>query len=69
MNNRLYQFPVDSQGVPYTYTLGSIPYMEASSGVSNFFKFFRVDAVRRFNYLNHPNVSPWEIRMKATFDF
>ena len=65
----LYQFPVDGLGVPYTYTLTKTPYIEASVGVANVLKFFRVDLVKRLNYLDNPNVSQWGIRTRATFDF
>lgn len=65
----LYQFPVDAQGVPYTYTLSNTPYMEASVGVANVLKLFRIDLVKRLNYLDHPNVSQWGVRARATFDF
>lgn len=68
-NPALYQFPVDARGVPYTYTLNQTPYAEASVGISNVLKFFRVDLVKRLNYLDHPNVSQWGIRARATFDF
>ncbi|MFD2935757.1 DUF5686 and carboxypeptidase-like regulatory domain-containing protein [Spirosoma flavum] len=65
----LYQFPVDALGVPYTYTLNKTPYIEASAGIANVLKFFRIDLVKRLNYLDHPNVSQWGIRTRATFDF
>jgi hypothetical protein len=65
----LYQFPTDTRGVPYTYVLNQTPYMEASVGVANVLKFFRIDLVKRLNYLDNPNVSQWGIRARATFDF
>ncbi len=65
----LYQFPVDAFGVRYTYTLSRMPYVEASVGIANVLKFFRIDLVKRLNYLDHPNVSQWGIRARATFDF
>ncbi|GAB2572839.1 DUF5686 and carboxypeptidase-like regulatory domain-containing protein [Spirosoma areae] len=68
-NPALYQFPVDALGIPYTYTLTKTPYIEASVGVANVLKFFRIDLVKRLNYLDHPNVSQWGIRTRATFDF
>ncbi|WP_240625718.1 DUF5686 and carboxypeptidase-like regulatory domain-containing protein [Spirosoma pollinicola] len=68
-NPSLYQFPTDAFGVPYTYTLNKTPYIEASAGVANVLKFFRIDLVKRLNYLDHPNVSQWGIRARATFDF
>ncbi|UHG94122.1 DUF5686 and carboxypeptidase-like regulatory domain-containing protein [Spirosoma oryzicola] len=69
LNPSLYQFPVDASGVPYTYTLNKTPYLEASVGVANVLKFFRIDLVKRLTYLDHPNVSPLGIRARATFDF
>ena len=69
LNPTLYQFPVDAAGVPYTYTLTRTPYVEVSAGVSNVLKFFRIDLVKRLNYLDNPNVSQWGIRARATFDF
>ncbi|WP_255474242.1 DUF5686 and carboxypeptidase-like regulatory domain-containing protein [Pontibacter qinzhouensis] len=68
-NPELLQFPVDAAGVPITYTLERKPYVEASVGVGNIFNFFRVDVVRRFSYLEHPNVSEIGIRGRFKFDF
>ncbi|WP_187263573.1 DUF5686 and carboxypeptidase-like regulatory domain-containing protein [Pontibacter beigongshangensis] len=68
-NPELLQFPVDASGVPITYTLEKKPYVEASVGVGNIFNFFRVDVVRRFSYLEHPNVSEIGIRGRFKFDF
>jgi hypothetical protein len=65
----LYQFPVESNGQPITYALGGTPYMEGGVGIENIFKFMRVDLVRRFDYLDHPNVSPYGIRARVKFDF
>lgn len=45
------------------------PYMEAGFGISNIFKIIRIDAVRRLNYLDHPNVSKWRIQGQFLFDF
>jgi hypothetical protein len=65
----LYQFPVTSTGQPITYALGRTPYVEGSVGIENIFKFVRVDLVRRFNYLDHPDVSKWGIRALVQFYF
>lgn len=62
-------FPTNDQGIPSTYSLEREPYMEGSVGIGNIFKFFRVDLVRRFNYLDHPNVSKSGIRFRFKFDF
>jgi hypothetical protein len=65
----LYQFPVDDKGVPITYTLGRTPYVEGSVGIENIFKFIRIDYVRRFNYLDHPEVPSSGVRVRVKFDF
>ncbi len=65
----LYQFPVDGNGQPIAYALGRTPYVEGSVGVENIFKFIRVDLVRRFNYLDHPDVTKWGIRTRVDFNF
>jgi hypothetical protein len=65
----LYQFPVTSTGQPITYALGKTPYMEGSVGIENIFKFVRIDLVRRFTYLDHPDVSKWGIRTLVQFNF
>ncbi|MDB5109576.1 MAG: hypothetical protein JWR67_690 [Mucilaginibacter sp.] len=65
----LYQFPVTSTGQPITYALGGVPYMEGSVGIENIFKFLRVDLVRRFDYLDHPEISKYGIRARVKLDF
>ena len=59
----LYSFP---EG---TYTLGSTPYMEASAGVENIFKFLRIDYVWRLNYLDNADIQRRGIRMTMHFTF
>ncbi|MCC6463584.1 MAG: carboxypeptidase-like regulatory domain-containing protein [Saprospiraceae bacterium] len=58
----LYRFPTYPDGSPITYTLEAKPYVEASIGISNIFKVFRVDLVRRFTYLDHPGAPKYGIR-------
>jgi hypothetical protein len=65
----LYQFPVASNGQPITYALGKTPYIEASLGIENIFKILRVDLIRRFTYLDHPEVAKWGIRTLVQFSF
>lgn len=65
----LFQFPVNGNGQPITYALGRTPYVEGSVGIENIFKFIRVDLVRRFNYLDHPDVAKWGIRTRVDFNF
>jgi len=69
LNSSLYQFPVTATGQPITYALRGTPYMEGGVGIENIFKFMRVDLVRRFDYLDHPNVTPYGIRARVKFDF
>ena len=47
----------------------SEPYYEAGAGIENIFKLFRVDAIWRFSYLDHPNTSPFGIRATMQFSF
>lgn len=65
----LLQFPVNTSGVATTYSLGSQPYMEGSIGIGNILKVIRLDVVRRFNYLDNPNVSKYGLRAKVQFEF
>ncbi|SDF03074.1 CarboxypepD_reg-like domain-containing protein [Mucilaginibacter pineti] len=65
----LYQFPVDANGQQITYALGKTPYVEGSVGIENIFKFIRIDFVKRFNYLDHPDVASWGFRTRVKFDF
>jgi predicted small secreted protein len=69
LSSSVYQFPTDANGAPITYALGNKPYMEASVGVENIFKFVRVDFVKRLSYLDHPDIASYGIRVKIKFDF
>ncbi len=68
-NPTLYQLPINGNGQPITYFMGKTPYIEGSVGIENIFKFIRVDLVRRFTYLNDPDVAKWGIRARALFTF
>ena len=68
-NPELYRFPVSNDGKLITYSLDKGPYMEGSVGIGNIFKFFRVDLVKRFSYLDHPNVSQIGVRARFKFEF
>jgi hypothetical protein len=65
----LFRLPIAADGTPTTYSLQKKPYIEGSIGVGNIFNFFRVDLVRRFTYLDNPNVSKYGLRMRFRFDF
>ena len=66
--NDLFLFPTDSSGVPLTYTLENKPYIEASFGFSNIFRILRVDFIKRFSYLDNPNVDDFGIRVQLRLD-
>jgi hypothetical protein len=67
-NSDLLPFPVNSQGVQTTYTFGRLPYAEGSIGLGNIFKVLRIDLVKRFNYLDHPDVPSYGIRAKIKIE-
>ncbi|TDO20647.1 DUF5686 and carboxypeptidase-like regulatory domain-containing protein [Pedobacter duraquae] len=65
---QLMQFNKNSAGVPTTYTFDKLPYMEGSVGIGNIFKILRLDGVRRFNYLDHPNAPKYGVRIKLKIE-
>ena len=66
--SELFMFPTDENGVPLTYTLESKPYIEGSIGLSNILRVLRVDFVKRFTYLDNPNVDDFGIRIQFRLD-
>jgi hypothetical protein len=68
-NDDLYRFATGTDGKPLTYALSNGPYLEASVGIGNILKFFRVDLVKRLTYLDNPQVSEYGIRGRFKFDF
>ena len=65
----LFAFPNDAGGRPTTFSLDRGPYVEGSVGIANIFKLFRIDLVRRFTYLDHPQVAEWGIRGRFRLEF
>ena len=47
----------------------SKPYLEASVGIHNIFRFFHVDYVRRFTHLDHPDASKRSLRFGFSVKF
>jgi len=45
------------------------PYMEVAAGLENIFKIFRVDALWRLNYLDHPDIAKFGIRAAFEIQF
>jgi hypothetical protein len=68
INTQQMKFPL-TKGLTTTYPLGSQPYIEASVGLYNIFTFLRLDLVKRYTYLDHPNVSNLGLRASANFSF
>src|SRR5215204_980481 len=68
-NETLYNYPVNENGLTTTFSLNDGPYVEGSVGVGNIFKLVRLDLVKRFTYLHHPDVAEWGIRARMRFDF
>lgn len=68
-NPTLMDFAKDEKGRYKTYTLEKEPYIEANVGIDNIFKVMRIDYVRRFTYLDNPNISKWGIRFRFRFTF
>jgi hypothetical protein len=62
------KFPF-SNGQLETYSLSRTPYVEGGFGIANIFKLVRVDFIKRFTYLNHPDIPTWGIRVRTKFDF
>jgi hypothetical protein len=61
-------FPV-TNGVTSTFAMTGQPYIEASVGIYNIFSILRVDLIKRFTYLNNPNVSSLGILFSTNFSF
>jgi len=68
-SEEVYKQPIEADGTPITYSIGAIPYIEGSVGIGNILKFFRVDLIRRFTYLDHPHTVKYGIRVRLKFDF
>ncbi|QQL49136.1 DUF5686 and carboxypeptidase-like regulatory domain-containing protein [Mucilaginibacter ginkgonis] len=64
----LYRFPTGGASGTGTYSLGSKPYLEGGVGIGNIFKLIRVDVIKRFNYLDHPGVTPYGLKLSFSPD-
>ena len=61
-------FPT-TNGVTSTFAITGTPYIEAGVGIYNIFSFLRIDLIKRFTYLNNPNISTWGILFSSNFNF
>jgi Family of unknown function (DUF5686)/CarboxypepD_reg-like domain len=62
------QFPL-TNGQVETFALTRTPYIEGGFAIANIFKLIRIDFIKRFTYLNHPDIPNYGIRFRARFDF
>ena len=62
-------FPNNGNHDYTTFRLNGTPYVEANIGVDNIFKVLRLDYVRRFTYLDNPDIAKWGIRFRLRFTF
>jgi Family of unknown function (DUF5686)/CarboxypepD_reg-like domain len=61
-------FPV-TNGATSTFVLDHQPYVEAGVGIYNIFSFIRLDLIKRFTYLNNPNISTLRLLVSTNFNF
>ncbi len=67
-----YSTPVDERqgaSAPFFGGFGRMPYMEASIGIENIFKFIRVDALWRLTYRDNPDIQKFSVRVTLSFYF
>lgn len=64
----LFRFPTGSNGIPLTYTLSKMPYIEGSIGVSNLFRILRIDLIKRFTYIHNPDIQTLGVRVQIRLD-
>ncbi len=76
LNADLFKFPTAKDGSTSTFAFDKgIPYVEASVGIMNLFKLFRVEFLQRLTYLDNPGVPTMfgvkglGIRAKGKIDF
>ncbi|MDP4252288.1 MAG: DUF5686 family protein, partial [Bacteroidota bacterium] len=61
-------FPT-TNGTVSAFVLGHQPYVEAGVGIYNIFSFIRLDLIKRFTYLGHPDISSLGLRVSTNFNF
>lgn len=69
LSNGVVEFDTDVDGVPLTHGLGKTPYWEASAGVDNILRLFRLEYVRRLTHTNFPNISKDRLRFTMSINF
>ena len=68
-SNQVIEFQKDEEGDYMTYPMKSKIYYEGFVGIDNIFKIFRVQYLRRFNYLDHKDARKETLRLSLYFKF
>jgi len=68
-NEDLFAFPTNGEGEQSTFAFGNRPYLEASVGLENIFKFLRVEYIRRLSYLDLPGARRDGLRFSVKVGF
>jgi hypothetical protein len=68
LNSDLFMFPTGPDGNPVTFSLDKKPYIEGSVGISNILRILRIDLIKRFSYLDNPNVKGIGLRLQLKLD-
>lgn len=69
LSNSVVHFDRDKDGNKMSHVLGKDPYWEGYVGIDNILKVVRVQYMRRFNYLNNPNLTKERFRVSLNFNF
>lgn len=62
-------FDRDDEGRIATRTIGQRPYVEATVGLENVFRFFTVEYVKRLSYRDYDNIRKERVRFSVHFNF
>ncbi|MDB4285724.1 DUF5686 and carboxypeptidase regulatory-like domain-containing protein [bacterium] len=53
----------------FIHSLNDKPFSEVSVGIENIFRFLRVDAIWRLNYLDNPDIRRFKVKFRIDVDF
>lgn len=69
LSSGVVHFDTDKEGNKLTHVMGNQPYWEGKVGLDNIFRVFRVEYIRRLNYLDLPNVNKDTYRVSVHLNF
>lgn len=70
LNSNQFLFPTDENGNTTSFVMDrKTPYMEATFGLENILKIFRIEYIRRLSYLGNPDIKKggWQIGLNIVF--